>query len=96
MEYDCDLHFWKCPDCGLETWELDEAHCPRHEERRDRQRYEQALLLHKGHLWSGREKEPLPPVCVWIHKSQGHRKGRRYKNRKKSLEQLLDEMLRRW
>ncbi len=81
MEYDSNLRFWKCPDCGMETWELDEAHCPLHEKRKEREHFEQMRLLHKGHLWRGAEKEPLPPIPTYIHKSQGHRKGRRYKKK---------------
>jgi Zn-finger nucleic acid-binding protein len=93
MVYNEKFQFWFCPKCKGEFWEDSEELKELREIAKEKIQGELLRQMYKGHLWSPSWKEPLPPVCVWIRKSQGHRKRRKSRKRhQKSVEEWLAEL----
>lgn len=64
--------------CGMETWDEDEAHCPRHEDAQIAREHDERREIAHSHIMSIRAmKEVLPPTDAYIKGGSGHSKGRK-------------------
>ena len=90
MVYDEKFQYWFCPKCKGEFWEDSEQL----QELRQITLETQQAIRHKEmfryHIMSiSAQKILLPPVCVWIKGSSGHRKtGKKPRKKRRSNDAL--------
>lgn len=76
--YDEFKGFWICADCGMETFEEDESHCPRHMRAQAAKEQEALRYIARWHMMSVAAMQPLlNPTDAYIRGSSGHSKGRK-------------------